>query len=160
MIGERRGEFEGGEGGLQQGARDEGNGGGAKGFHGVRPINAQTAALAIGICFPADLLFPRDTMLYHCVYFWLKPELTPAQRAEFRRGVESLKAVKSIESAAIGGPAATTRRPVIDHSYDVALIVVCKDVAAEAAYQVDPLHLAFVEKFKTFWTRVQIYDSE
>jgi hypothetical protein len=99
-------------------------------------------------------------MLYHCVYFWLKPELTPAQRAEFRRGVETLKEIKSAEKISVGVPAGTTRRPVIDSSYDVALIVECKDVAAEAAYQVDPLHLAFIEKFKTFWTRVQIYDSE
>ena len=99
-------------------------------------------------------------MLYHCVYFWLKPELTPAQRAEFRRGVETLKGIKSAEKISVGVPAGTTRRPVIDSSYDVALIVECKDVAAEAAYQVDPIHLAFVEKFKTFWTRVQIYDSE
>jgi len=99
-------------------------------------------------------------MLYHCVYFWLKPELTPEQRAEFRRGVESLQGIKSIVRATIGVPAKTTLRPVIDASYDVALIVECANVAAEAAYQVDPLHLAFVENFKTFWTRVQIYDSE
>lgn len=99
-------------------------------------------------------------MLYHCVYFWLKPELTPAQRAEFRRGVESLKGIKAVEKVSVGGPAKTTPRPVIDASYDVALIVECKDVAAETAYQVDPLHLAFVANFKTFWTRVQIYDSE
>jgi hypothetical protein len=99
-------------------------------------------------------------MLYHCVYFWLKPELTAEQRAEFRRGVESLKGIKCVEQVSIGVPAGTTRRPVIDSSYDVALIVVCKDVAAEAAYQVDPLHLAFVGNCKTFWSRVQIYDSE
>lgn len=99
-------------------------------------------------------------MLYHCVYFWLKPELTAEQRAEFRRGVETLKGIKSVEKVSIGVPAGTTRRPVIDASYDVALIVECADVTAEAAYQVDPIHLAFVEKFKTFWTRVQIYDSE
>jgi hypothetical protein len=99
-------------------------------------------------------------MLYHCVYFWLKSELTAAQRAEFRAGVETLKGIKAVAKVSVGAPAATARRPVIDHSYDVALIVECRDVAAEAAYQVDPLHLAFVEKFKTFWTRVQIYDSE
>jgi hypothetical protein len=99
-------------------------------------------------------------MLYHCVYFWLKPELTPAQRVEFRRGVETLKGIKSAEKISVGVPAGTTRRPVIDSSYDVALVVECKDAAAEAAYQVDPIHLAFVEKFKTYWTRVQIYDSE
>lgn len=99
-------------------------------------------------------------MLYHNVYFWLKPELTAEQRADFRRGVESLKGIKAVEKVSVGVPAGTARRPVIDSSYDVALIVECKDVAAEAAYQVDPLHLAFVEKYKTFWTRVQIYDSE
>jgi hypothetical protein len=123
-------------------------------------LNPQTAPLAIGICHPRPPLFPRGTMLYHCVYFWLKPELTPAQRTEFRRGVESLKGIKSVEKISVGVPAGTTRRPVIDSSYDVALIVECKDIAAEAAYQVDPLHLAFVANCKHLWTRVQIYDSE
>lgn len=99
-------------------------------------------------------------MLFHCVYFWLKPELTPAQRADFRRGVESLIAIKSAEHVSVGAPAATQKRPVIDDSYDVALIVQCRDVAAEAAYQVDPIHLAFVAQFKEFWSRVQIYDSQ
>lgn len=99
-------------------------------------------------------------MLFHNVYFWLKPELTPAQRAEFRAGVETLAGIKSTECVTVGVPAATEKRPVIDDTYDVALIVQCRDVAAQNAYQVDPLHLAFVEKFKTFWSRVQIYDSE
>ena len=99
-------------------------------------------------------------MLFHNVYFWLKPELTSAQRADFRRGVETLAGIKSVEKVSIGTPAGTTRRPVIDASYDIALIVQCKDVAAEAAYQIDPIHLGFVEKYKTFWNRVQIYDSE
>ena len=99
-------------------------------------------------------------MLYHCVYFWLKPQLSAAQRADFRRGVESHAGIKCVEQVAVGTPAATERRPVIDASYDVALLVICKDVAAQNAYQVDPIHLAFVEKFKGCWTRVQIYDSQ
>ena len=33
-------------------------------------------------------------------------------------------------------------------------------VAAQNAYQFDPIHLAFVEKYKGCWTRVQIYDSQ
>jgi hypothetical protein len=98
-------------------------------------------------------------MLVHTVYFWLKPELTEAQRTDFRRGVESLAAIKAVEKIYVGTPAATEKRPVIDDSYSVALTVVCKDVAAHDAYQVDPLHLAFVNQFKTFWTRVQIYDA-
>ena len=99
-------------------------------------------------------------MLFHSVYFWLKPELTAAQRADFRRnGVESLAGIKAVEKVTVGTPAPTEKRPVIDDSYDFALIVECRDVAAQNAYQVDPLHLAFVEKYKTYWTRVQIYDS-
>ena len=99
-------------------------------------------------------------MLVHAVYFWLKPELTEAQRAEFQRGVETLAGIASVEQVYIGRPAATPKRPVIDDSYAVALVVLCKDLAAQEAYQVDPLHLAFVANFKTYWTRVQIYDSE
>jgi hypothetical protein len=47
-------------------------------------------------------------MLYHCVYFWLKPELTAAQRADFRRnGVESLAGIKAVDKVSVGAPAAT-----------------------------------------------------
>ncbi|SDR99258.1 Dabb family protein [Opitutus sp. GAS368] len=99
-------------------------------------------------------------MLFHNVYFWLKPELTPARRVEFRRGVETLTGIKSVMKVTVGAPAKTGPRPVIDHSYDVALIVQCRDVAAHDAYQADPIHLAFIAKFKSSWTRVQIYDSE
>jgi hypothetical protein len=98
-------------------------------------------------------------MLLHSVYFWLKPELTPAQRADFRRAVESLKAIKSVQKIYVGTPAATPKRPIIDHTYTFSLTVICKDVAGHDAYQVDPIHLAFVNSFKTFWARVQIYDS-
>jgi hypothetical protein len=98
-------------------------------------------------------------MLVHTVYFWLKSELTPAQRADFRRGVESLGGIKAVEKIYVGTPAATQKRPIIDDSYSVALTVICKDVAAHDAYQIDPIHLAFVDGCKTFWTRVQIYDA-
>lgn len=99
-------------------------------------------------------------MLVHAVYFWLKPELSAEQRADFRRGVGSLGEIKGVENVFIGTPAATERRSVVDTSYSVALVVICKDVAAHDAYQIDPIHLKFVERYKTFWSRVQIYDSE
>lgn len=98
-------------------------------------------------------------MLVHTVYFWLKPELTTAQRAEFRAGVESLAGIAAVEAIYVGTPAATQKRPVIDDSYSVALTVLCHDLAAHDAYQVDPIHLAFINTFKAFWNRVQIYDA-
>lgn len=99
-------------------------------------------------------------MLVHSVYFWLKPDLTDAQRAEFRASIETLKKIPSIEVAYIGVPAGVPDRPVIDKSYSVGLTVLCKDVAAHNAYQVDPIHLEFIAKCKTYWARVQIYDAQ
>jgi hypothetical protein len=98
-------------------------------------------------------------MLIHSVYFWLRPELSDAQRTEFRRGLESLRAIEVAEQVHIGSPAPTAKRPVIDDTYSFALVVVCKDVAAHDGYQVDPRHKAFVDKFKSYWSRVQIYDA-
>lgn len=99
-------------------------------------------------------------MLVHSVFFWLKPELTDAQRAEFLRGLESLKGIAAIRQIYIGAPAATQKRPVIDDSYSYALTTIFDNLAGQDAYQVDPLHLAFVQNCKQFWNRVQIYDAE
>ena len=99
-------------------------------------------------------------MLIHTVLFWLKPELSGAQRADFRRGVESLAAIKHAVQVYVGSPAATPDRPVVDKTFAVALTVICRGVDAHEAYQVDPIHLAFVAKFSSYWSRVQIYDAE
>jgi len=99
-------------------------------------------------------------MLVHTVYFWLKPELTPGQRVEFRAGVDSLAKIKAVSASYIGVPAKTPERPIIDNSYSLALTVICKDLAGHDEYQVDPIHLRFVDSFKTFWSKVQIYDAE
>ena len=99
-------------------------------------------------------------MLVHSVYFWLKPDLTPAQRAHFRAEVNKLSSVRTIEKVYVGLPASIVERTVTDRSFDIALTIVFRDGPAHDAYQVDPIHLAFVAKYKDFWTRVQIYDSE
>ncbi len=65
-----------------------------------------------------------------------------------------------MEQVHVGTPAAVPDRPVVDQTFDVGLTVACTDVAAHNAYQADPIHRAFVAKFSSFWTRVQIYDAE
>lgn len=99
-------------------------------------------------------------MLVHSVFFYLKPELTPADRTAFRGGVESLRGIASVETAYVGTPAPVPPRSVVDATYDVSLTAVFKDVAEHNAYQVDPVHVKFVETFRSFWTRVQIYDAQ
>jgi hypothetical protein len=99
-------------------------------------------------------------MLVHSVYFWLKPGTSDADRAQFRAEVEKLAAIRTIETIHVGIPASIAEREVTDRSFDVALTIVFKDGAAHDAYQVDPIHLAFVEGNREAWTRVQVFDSE
>ena len=98
-------------------------------------------------------------MFIHSVYFWLgQPESTD-DRDALRAGLESLRGVSTIQNAQIGTPA-ETRRPVVDHSYDLALLLTFADKAAHDVYQDHPVHLEFVAGYKHLWTRVQIYDVE
>jgi hypothetical protein len=99
-------------------------------------------------------------MLIHSVIFWLRPGLTPAEKSHFTAEVRKLSAISSVAKLYVGGPAAIPERNVTDRSFDVALTIVFKDGAAHDAYQVDPIHLAFVEGNKATWTKVQIFDSQ
>jgi Stress responsive A/B Barrel Domain len=99
-------------------------------------------------------------MLIHAVYFWLKPGLTAEQRAHFTAEVKKLAAIRTVEKVYVGAPSSIAERSVTDRSFDVALTIVFRDGPAHDAYQVDPLHLAFVEGNKSVWTKVLIYDSE
>lgn len=99
-------------------------------------------------------------MLVHSVYFWLKPELTATQREAVRQGLETLRAVSGVRQIYIGKPAATMERGVIDNTFDLALTVLFDNIAAQDAYQIDPLHKAFLEKFGGTWKKVIVYDSE
>lgn len=98
-------------------------------------------------------------MLVHSVYFFLKPELSAEQRAEFRNGVETLKTCRDAQRVFVGTPAPVPERAVLEKSYAVGLNVIFKDMAAHDAYQVDPIHKAFLEKFKGYWSKVQVYDT-
>jgi len=98
-------------------------------------------------------------MIIHSVFFWLKPELTDAQRAGFVAAAESLRAIKSVDSLFIGRPAAIVPRPVVDGSYTFGLSITFKDLVAHDAYQIDPAHKAFVADNKPLWDKVQIYDA-
>jgi hypothetical protein len=99
-------------------------------------------------------------MLVHSVYFWLKSNLTAAERSNFTVEVKKLSSIRTIEKIYVGAPASIAERSVTDRSFDVALTLVFRDGPAHDAYQVDPVHLAFVEGNKNSWTKVLIYDSE
>jgi quinol monooxygenase YgiN len=98
-------------------------------------------------------------MLSHVVLFWLKPDLTAAQRAEFETRLRALGAIPGLAKFHVGTPASTDRS-VIDRTYSFGLNLVFPDMAAHDAYQVHPTHQAFVDNCKAFWTKVLIYDFD
>jgi hypothetical protein len=98
-------------------------------------------------------------MFTHHVFFWLKEGLSSTDRQKFVKGVTSLLSIHHIKSGDVGQPA-STNRPVIDRSYSYSLLLVFNNKEAHDSYQVDPIHLKFVEDCSGLWKKVLIYDSE
>jgi hypothetical protein len=97
-------------------------------------------------------------MFIHAVYFWLRDDLTPAERARFVAGLHALRAIEDVQQGYVGVPAPTDR-PVIERGYSWALVLVFADQAAQDAYQVHPVHDRFRDECAPFWTQVRIFDS-
>ncbi len=97
-------------------------------------------------------------MFIHAVYFWLRPDLTAEQQAQFHAGVQSLTTISSVQQAYWGIPAPTDR-PIIERGYSTGLIALFTDQHAHDAYQVDPIHDLFREQCSHLWERVVIYDT-
>lgn len=98
------------------------------------------------------------SIFVHHVFFWLKNPNSKADRDKLVEGLMTLTKIKHIKTWHIGVPAGTSRE-VIDGSYAISWLNTLKDLAAQDAYQVDPIHLAFVENYKHLWEKVVVYDS-
>ncbi len=101
-----------------------------------------------------------DGMLIHNVYFWYVDGADQNEIANFERELQTLGTISSIGKYYYGPPAGTAVRGPVDNSYDIAINVFFKDLAAHDAYQIDPIHLAFIEKCKHLWEKVVVYDNE
>ncbi len=97
-------------------------------------------------------------MFVHAVYFWGQPDLTDADRAEWRRGLQRLPGIETVQQGFVGVPA-TTHRDVVENTYTYALVLIFKDKDAHDRYQVHLTHLAFVETCAKFWRKVIVHDS-
>lgn len=98
-------------------------------------------------------------MIAHHVLFWLKPGTSEAERAAFKKGLESLEAIETITHLHAGTPAPIDR-PVIDTTYTFSLVLFFKDLQGHDVYQVHPLHKAFLDEFRGLFEKVIIYDAQ
>lgn len=94
----------------------------------------------------------------HTVFFWFNEGVTEEEKTTFMEGLKSLSEVPTVREFHIGPPAGTPRE-VVDNSYDYALILHFDDKEGQDAYQVHPIHQAFVETSEGVWERVQVYDT-
>lgn len=99
--------------------------------------------------------------MLHNVYFWLKPDLAPAERQQFEKELAKIAALDYLAYGFAGKPAATEERPVTDHSFGYTLALRFKSIEDHSFYQTEcPAHQRFIENCKTLWTKVVVYDSE
>ena len=100
-----------------------------------------------------------ETGFVHTVFFWMNENVTDEQKANFaKNGLGELVKVSSIYKSYFGPPAKTPRE-VVDNSYDFALSCHFKNKEDQDAYQIDPIHLKFIEDYKDLWKEVIVYDN-
>ncbi|MDQ2863952.1 MAG: Dabb family protein [Bacteroidota bacterium] len=102
-------------------------------------------------------MFDKNTFIHH-VYFWLKDPEDNNDLLALIAGLKKLTAVKTIQSFHIGKPAGTSR-DVIDTTYSVSWLLLFNNKEDQDSYQVDPIHLKFVEECSHLWEKVVVYDA-
>lgn len=98
-------------------------------------------------------------MIAHHVLFWLKADTTETQKANFRKGLDSLEHIEVVQYFHIGTPA-PIERAVVDTTYTFSLVLFFEDLAGHDVYQSHPIHQAFLDEFRILFEKVIIYDAE
>jgi hypothetical protein len=102
-------------------------------------------------------MLTQDLFVHH-VYFWLENPNSVEDKTALLEGLKKLSKVPSIQQFHIG-TAAATNREVIDTTYALSWLAIFESAADQDAYQVDPIHLEFVDTCKHLWKKVVVYDS-
>jgi len=93
----------------------------------------------------------------HSVYIWFKEGVTEEQLALLYQDTENLRTIEVVKALYTGKPAATNR-PMVERSYDFAIILHFEGLAGHDIYQEHPIHQALLKKHSALWERVMITD--
>jgi hypothetical protein len=94
----------------------------------------------------------------HVVLFWQKKPGDLNDRKKITDAMDRLRVIEGI-TALDYGTAVPSKRPVVDDSFDVALLVRFKNVEALQAYETDPRHTKEVKEVLLPLTKkVLVYD--
>jgi len=95
----------------------------------------------------------------HHVFFWLKNTGSVVDRDKLVEGVKTLSKISTVRELRVGVVASTEKRDVVDNSWAVSELMFFSDLAGQAAYQNDPIHLEFIKNYSHLWERVVVYDA-
>ncbi|MDQ3395579.1 MAG: Dabb family protein [Bacteroidota bacterium] len=99
-----------------------------------------------------------EEVFVHHVYFWMNNGKTEKDKEKLLEGLKTLKNIVVIKQVYIGKPA-STKRDVIDTSYDFSLLLMFKNHEDQEVYQTHPIHLEFIKNYAHLWSKVIVYDS-
>jgi hypothetical protein len=100
----------------------------------------------------------EKNVFIHHVFFWLAEPDNIQHQQQLIDGLKKLSKVSTIRRYHIGRPAGTSR-DVIDSSYSVSWCLFFSNAADQESYQVDPIHLRFIDECKHLWKTVIVFDS-
>lgn len=103
------------------------------------------------------MIIEKNGFIHH-VFFWLKNPQSKEDLASLVEGLTKLTKAPTISSFHIGQPAATNRN-VIDSGYSISWLLLFKNKEDQDSYQVDPIHLNFVDTCSHLWSKVIVYDT-
>lgn len=97
--------------------------------------------------------------LGHMVFFTLADDTAESQKKLVEACHKYLDGHEGTVYFSVGTLAKDLDREVNDLEFDVALHLVFKDKAAHDTYQTHARHLEFIDKNKSLWSKVRVFDS-
>lgn len=125
----------------------------------MKKLLALLPALALVSCATTSLApSARPGTVDHVVLFWLKRPGNAEDKAAFAAAAEELRVIPGMHFFDHGN-ALKSERPVVDDSFDFALVSRFESAAALHAYETHPLHVKKVnEVLKPLSKKVVAYD--
>lgn len=123
-----------------------------------RPALAGLLCLLLCLSLPAGAGGDASQPLEHVVIVWLKESGNRTAQNRIIAESQVLKEIPGVLSLRAGTVIAS-ERPIVDSSFDVALVISLTDRAALDGYLSHPLHVRLVEEtLKPLVDRIRVYD--
>ena len=113
----------------------------------------------VGLTGKSDAAADKPLMVSHDVFFSLKDATAENKKILVEACHKYLKGHPGEAFYSAGVLAEDLKRPVNDLNFDVALHIVFNDKASQDKYQDAPRHLEFIDKNKSLWKSVRVFDS-